>query len=127
MEATLVKWMGIEDANTGGRNVNDNDIRTWRAKLRFAPTERFLTTHAKDVAEAATRAIGDTVKLNGKVKAWFERDAIERAAAARGRLAGRADPVAVGVLLASVLSTSIEDRARRGGTARCARGCGAAA
>jgi len=31
----------IDNTNTGAKNVNDNDIRTWRAKLRFAPTERW--------------------------------------------------------------------------------------
>jgi len=31
----------IDNTNTGAKNVNDNDIRTWRAKVRFAPTERW--------------------------------------------------------------------------------------
>ncbi len=31
----------IDNTATGEKNVNDNDIRTWRAKLRFAPTERW--------------------------------------------------------------------------------------
>lgn len=31
----------IDNANTGAKNVNDFDIATWRAKLRFAPTDRW--------------------------------------------------------------------------------------
>jgi iron complex outermembrane recepter protein len=31
----------IDNANTGARNVNDFDITTWRAKMRFAPTDRW--------------------------------------------------------------------------------------
>lgn len=38
-DETTPGW--IDDSVTGGKDVNDNDIRTWRAKLRFAPTDRW--------------------------------------------------------------------------------------
>ncbi|MFC4314165.1 TonB-dependent receptor [Steroidobacter flavus] len=31
----------ITNAATGEKNLNENDIRTWRSKLRFAPTDRW--------------------------------------------------------------------------------------
>lgn len=38
-DETTPGW--IDNAATGEKDVNEYDIRTWRAKLRFAPTERW--------------------------------------------------------------------------------------
>jgi len=50
----------IDNANTGEKDVNDMDIRTWRAKLRFAPTERWNIDLAYWKYKLEARAAGNT-------------------------------------------------------------------
>lgn len=38
-DETTPGW--VDNGNTGEKDINDYDIRTWRAKVRFAPTERW--------------------------------------------------------------------------------------
>jgi len=38
-DETLPGW--IDNASTGEKNINASDVRTWRAKLRFAPVEQW--------------------------------------------------------------------------------------
>ncbi len=65
-EETTPGW--IDNAVTGEKNVNDNDIRTWRAKLRFAPTDRWNIDLAywkyKSEAAAASNSAYDDMTNN---------------------------------------------------------------
>ena len=61
-DETTPGW--IDNSLTGEKNVNDNDIRTWRAKLRFAPTDRWnidlsYWKYDSDSAAGSNQALDD--------------------------------------------------------------------
>ena len=55
------------------------------------------TADSGDSNQIVVTVAGDTVRLDGKVRAWFERDVIERAAWAAPGVAKVDDHIAVGL------------------------------